>query len=217
MYLEFNGVYSTDNYPYGRLKCKASFSVEFKTKKGCRSVFQTENPKTGRLNAPKQGTYHPLILPIQEANGHFGFSHFDTNGRRSQLRLFKLLSNQEIFKAINLPKEVQEHFLDLALYSLGISVAYANDVTAEKKFYVPAGKKITSMRRNQPTAADYRELFNLICLIPMKLYEKKEWVVDNRMLEGDDNAMYKQLNTMTEEEIDAVISVWEKAESLGAC
>ena len=127
MYLDFSGVYTTDNYPYGRLRSKASFSVEFKAKKGCRSCFQTENPKTGRLNAVKNGTYHPLLLPIQEANGHFGFSAFDVNGRRSQLRLFKLLSDPIVFHTINLPFEVQQHFLDLFLiFHLNLSFLYPN-------------------------------------------------------------------------------------------
>lgn len=64
---------STDNYPYGRLRCTAYFSVEY-NKKGMRSVFQTIDPKTGRLNKPKNSTYCPVILPMRNPdNGHIDF------------------------------------------------------------------------------------------------------------------------------------------------
>ena len=71
-------VYSTDqilksdNYPYGRLRCTATHSVEYGKNKGYRTVFQTVNPKNGRLNAPKKSTYSiGLILPAHDENGHF--------------------------------------------------------------------------------------------------------------------------------------------------
>lgn len=66
-------VLTTNDYPYGSLRCTAHFSVEFKEGKGFRSVFQTINPKTGRLNNPKKGTYSMLMIPIQQDNGHYGF------------------------------------------------------------------------------------------------------------------------------------------------
>jgi hypothetical protein len=46
-----------DSYPYGRLRCKAFFWIEYKQSHGFRPVFQTINPKTGRLNAVKNGQY----------------------------------------------------------------------------------------------------------------------------------------------------------------
>lgn len=72
---------STDNYPYGRLRCTAYFSVEY-NKKGMRSVFQTIDPKTGRLNKPKNSTYYPVILPMRNPdNGHIDFcGYLDFNG-----------------------------------------------------------------------------------------------------------------------------------------
>jgi hypothetical protein len=60
---------STD-YPYGRLRATAFFSVEY-NKKGARTVFQTICPKTGRLNKPKNSTYYKVILPCEESNGHY--------------------------------------------------------------------------------------------------------------------------------------------------
>jgi len=40
--LDFKQTYSTDNYPYGRLKATATFGVEFRANKGCRTSFQIQ-------------------------------------------------------------------------------------------------------------------------------------------------------------------------------
>lgn len=61
---------TSDNYPYGRLRATAYFSVEF-NKKGARTVFQTICPKSGRLNKPKNSTYYEVVLPCEESNGHY--------------------------------------------------------------------------------------------------------------------------------------------------
>jgi len=49
--------YNVSDYPYGRLRCKIRYWLERKETKGFRFVSQTENPKTGRWNAPKPSTY----------------------------------------------------------------------------------------------------------------------------------------------------------------
>lgn len=54
------------SYPYGRLRTQATFSLEFRHGKGFRSVFQTVNPKTGRINNPKKGTYHDIMYMTNE-------------------------------------------------------------------------------------------------------------------------------------------------------
>ena len=61
---------TSDNYPYGRLRATAFFSVEY-NKKGSRTVFQTICPKTGRLNKPKNSTYYNVVLPCEQSNGHY--------------------------------------------------------------------------------------------------------------------------------------------------
>lgn len=55
---------TVQNYPYGRLRTQATFSIEFKKNRGFRSVFQTINPKTGRINKPKKGTYRQIMFMI---------------------------------------------------------------------------------------------------------------------------------------------------------
>jgi len=72
---------TVENYPYGRLKCTAFFSIEFNAKKGFRHIFQTINPKTGRLNAEKKGNYHDICV-MQNDNGFISqksLSFYETN------------------------------------------------------------------------------------------------------------------------------------------
>jgi hypothetical protein len=64
--LHINEKQTVENYPYGRLKCTAFFSIEFKKNKGFRHIFQTINPKTGRLNAEKKGNYHSIAFMTNE-------------------------------------------------------------------------------------------------------------------------------------------------------
>ncbi len=59
------------DYPYGRLRCTAKWWIESNGKKGMRVGFQTINPKTGRVNAPKYSTYEEFkVLFIDPENGH---------------------------------------------------------------------------------------------------------------------------------------------------
>lgn len=61
----------SENYPYGyNLKTTKTDWIEFKKGKGFRHWSQTINPKTGRLNAPKSGTYYEVMLLGRDENGH---------------------------------------------------------------------------------------------------------------------------------------------------
>ena len=79
---------TVDSYPYGRLRTTAFFSVEFKRGKGFRQVFQTINPKNGRLNAPKNGTYSNVSFLYQEGNGHIHGGGYSLNGGEYLNRFF---------------------------------------------------------------------------------------------------------------------------------
>lgn len=75
---------TSESYPYGSLRCTAFYSVEYNAGKGARTVFQTINPKTGRINAPKKSTYTAVILPMTDARGHFdSCGYLDFNGSES--------------------------------------------------------------------------------------------------------------------------------------
>jgi len=72
-----------DSYPYGRNRTTAFFSVEMNDK-GCRTVFQTIDPKNGRLNNPKKSTYYNVILPVETENNFYDFcGYLDFNGTES--------------------------------------------------------------------------------------------------------------------------------------
>lgn len=104
-----------DNYPYGRLRTTAFFSVEYNGKKGSRAVFQTICPKSGRLNKPKNGTYYSVILPMQLSNGHYEFcGYLDFNGTEAINKGLQFMADfYELF--------TEEQIKSIALYVLGMS------------------------------------------------------------------------------------------------
>ncbi len=80
MYLKTTEKATVENYPYGfRLKTTAFYSIEHKKGKGFRSVFQTINPKTGKLNKPKCSTYSPVKV-LKEVDGRIGTYSLDFYG-----------------------------------------------------------------------------------------------------------------------------------------
>jgi hypothetical protein len=54
--------YVVDGYPYGQLRTQKRYWIESKPKHGDRLVTQTLNPKTGRWNKPKAGTYTLVLV-----------------------------------------------------------------------------------------------------------------------------------------------------------
>lgn len=94
-YIKTGEAITIDSYPYGRLRCKAFFSVEFSPKHGFRSVFQTINPKNGQLNAPKKGTYAPMIAAyLDTETGHAGFDHFSMYNKEDGVQFFSFLGER---------------------------------------------------------------------------------------------------------------------------
>jgi hypothetical protein len=52
--------YLVPDYPYGGQRCQIRFWLEHQPRKGWRFVSQTQNPKNGRWNNPRKGTYFVL-------------------------------------------------------------------------------------------------------------------------------------------------------------
>ena len=73
--------YVVPDYPYGfRLRTQIRYWVESKKNFGQRFVSQTLNPKTGKWNAPKAGTYHEavvLLVNSDDTSPEFGYVHHD--------------------------------------------------------------------------------------------------------------------------------------------
>lgn len=92
-----NGVQTTTDYPYGRLRCTMSFSTEFKKNKGYRTVRQSVNPKNSRVNKPKKSTYADFYCVTENAeNGHYEFWGLDIRDIKSAMRLINLVQNHDI-------------------------------------------------------------------------------------------------------------------------
>lgn len=63
--------YRVDDYPYGyTLRTTIRYWVETKKNFGQRMVSQTVNPKNGRLNKPKAGTYCAIQLLALDEQDH---------------------------------------------------------------------------------------------------------------------------------------------------
>ena len=80
-YLPTTTKHHTPDYPYGyKLRCEKWDWIEHKPRKGFRHVSQTKDPKTGRLNKPKAGTYCPVLLMYLDENGHVQTAGYNFNG-----------------------------------------------------------------------------------------------------------------------------------------
>jgi hypothetical protein len=70
-YTSINTAYEVKNYPYGyTLRTSIFYWIETKKGKGDRFCSYTINPKTGRKNAPKYGTYSPFLYMYINEQGH---------------------------------------------------------------------------------------------------------------------------------------------------
>lgn len=58
-----------EDWPSGRERTKATFTIETHAKRGQRAVRTTVNPKTGRDNAPKALTYAPKVRFVDGSDG----------------------------------------------------------------------------------------------------------------------------------------------------
>lgn len=66
--------YVIENYPYGfTLRTTLRAWIEHKPKFGERAVTQTMNPKNGRWNKPKCGTYNAIEVMGTDEDGHLSF------------------------------------------------------------------------------------------------------------------------------------------------
>jgi hypothetical protein len=76
--------YVQEDYPYGRqLRCKRRVWVETKPKHGQRVVYQTQDPRNGRWNKPKAGTYHELVALYLDEDEHIQCDPIGIHGPES--------------------------------------------------------------------------------------------------------------------------------------
>lgn len=109
-------VVTIEDYPYGfKLRCTLLDSVDFDQKKGYRHVTQTTDPKSGRLNNPKKGTYYTAMFRYYNTDGHIKIIGFDFNGRESINKGTAFLFDH--FDSLT-PEEVKYLYSTCLVYSL---------------------------------------------------------------------------------------------------
>lgn len=121
MKISLNNVNVVESYPYGRLRTEARFSVEFRKGKGFRSVFQTINPKNGRINNPKHSTYTDFMCMVND-NGFIKFHgtrFYDIKSIQTGLKFIN-----ENFDSLELSSEQMEEIINKILSVIVIDIYY---------------------------------------------------------------------------------------------
>jgi hypothetical protein len=121
--LNINQQHEVNDYPYGSLKCTAFFSVEFMPKKGFRSVFQTINPRNGRLNNPKKSTYSDFVYNyIEEETGHIKAGHMSIRSFEDVNKVAAFIASN--FEALRLHTEMTKNICAVMFTSVRITSNY---------------------------------------------------------------------------------------------
>lgn len=129
--LPVNQINKVSDYPYGRLRAEVSFSLEFQSKKGFRSVFQSINPKNNRVNKPKKSTYTDFAFQyIEDETGHVKTNYYHVYTKESIINICNVINDN--FVALELKKEHIQHIYGCILSNLTISLAYAKNEEEKK-------------------------------------------------------------------------------------
>jgi len=126
MYKPTTETITVESYPYGRLRTKAMFSIEFKPNKGFRSVFQTINPKTGRINNPKKGTYHDIMLISQNDEGFVKFHAYELYKLEDVEKISKLINDNFNLFTTEQIKHIYKHYYQYFKVTIISMVTYCN-------------------------------------------------------------------------------------------
>lgn len=133
------GRQTTDDYPYGRLRCTRHMELEFKKGHGWRVAHTTVNPKTGRINAPKRSTYYAFAYLTK--NPDTGYTEFNVMRLNSMEGIAKFIAfMREYGHEFVFTNEESQELWAMILSSIKISVAYTNMKAGYDKIadYMPA-------------------------------------------------------------------------------
>jgi hypothetical protein len=121
-------------YPYGRLRTSAFFSLDFDKKKGFRSVFQTIDPKSGRLNKPKKGTYSAIeMMYYEDDTNHVKHVCFDMNGCEAINKACKFISEHFDKFTTEQIEYIYMHLFTMLKISMKAKVIYCGSKFEELK------------------------------------------------------------------------------------
>jgi hypothetical protein len=132
--LPINRTTIVNDYPYGSLRAEARFSVEFNPKFGFRHIFQTVNPKNGRVNNPKKSTYGDFCYKyVNSENGHVESGWLSCNGVEYIKKTASFLA--EHFDTLELTEEMKKFIYTSMYRSIKISQSFGAE--EEKPNYLP--------------------------------------------------------------------------------
>jgi len=148
---------STDSYPYGRLRTTAFFSIEFVPGKGFRHVFQTVNPKNGRLNAPKKSTYsHFMYLVRNNENGHYETRGFGIGGFEDVNKIARWLNVN--LEAVDMTEEMVKNICCTIFTSMRISSRWV-DAPAEKVIEIVKSSAEAALRGFKTGVCRWQDIY----------------------------------------------------------
>lgn len=148
---------STDNYPYGRLRTTAYFSIEFVPGKGFRYVFQTVNPKNGRLNAEKKSTYsHFMYLVRNNDNGHYEPHGFGIGGFEDVNKIARWMNVK--LEAVGLTEEMIKDICCTMFTSMRISCRWV-DAPSDKVIAIVDGAVKAALRGFKTGQCNWQDIY----------------------------------------------------------
>jgi hypothetical protein len=103
----------SEDYPYGwNLRTTKYDYLEFMPNRGFRHVSYTINPKTGRENKPKKGTYCEILLLGKDENNYTKSLGFTFYNNEEKDKTIAFLSNPENF-ALFTPEQIEYIYIKL--------------------------------------------------------------------------------------------------------
>jgi hypothetical protein len=147
----------SNDYPYGRLRCKITFNLEFKPGKGYRFVSQTTNPKNDRVNAPKRSTYSDFMAMIRNEEGQVRYVSFDFRGYNNISNFISFLNENEI----SFTPEQSQHLWAVCITCIRGNVHYTQrkeDVTLNELLNAT---KVEKMIQYYGKKIDFGEIVNI--------------------------------------------------------
>jgi len=146
MKLVVNEPQVVESYPYGRLRTKATFSIEFNPRKGFRSVFQTVDPKTGRINNPKKGVYYSIMVMQVSDEGFVSHKAIDFHGDKEFNNAMKFMEDNCYLFTDEQIEHVALHGLAYIKVSMAGAVRYGGcNFDDIKGYYLNAIKTLNSI------------------------------------------------------------------------
>lgn len=118
------GKQTIENYPYGfKLRTTLFMWVEFKKNFGYRVVSQTINPKNGKLNKPKAGTYYNFAYLVRNSeSGYVEYRYIDLNGYEGVNKFVNLLTEN----TFEFSTDESKFLFATLINSIRMNIAYSN-------------------------------------------------------------------------------------------